>query len=341
MKGVLLTNLGSPDEATPEAVKPYLKQFLMDPYVIDTAYPLRYFLVNFLIVPKRSHESAEAYQKIWTAKGSPLVSYTKELTEKIKKIQGKDTPIEFAMRYGNPSLEKGLSDLISQGVDDLLIVPLYPQYAWASSASTEAECEKLLKKLRYKGKAKFLDAFYKDPRYINASAEIYKKQLLQHETFDHYLFSYHGIPERHLKYTDASLGNNYCLKTDNCCEKPCEANKNCYKHHCWVNTELVSAELNLDPNKVSISFQSRLGKDPWITPFTDLEYERLAKQGVKRLAVFCPSFVADCLETIEEIGMRGEEDFKKAGGEELVMISSLNAEEEWVTALSEMIKSDH
>ncbi|NCN26925.1 ferrochelatase [bacterium] len=331
MKGVLISNLGSPDDATPEAVDPYLKQFLMDPYVIDAIYPLRYILVNWLIVPKRKFESAEAYEQIWTKDGSPLVSSTRELTKQVRaKIQ--DGIVEFAMRYGQPSLDITLKKMIDRGVDDLLVMPLYPQYAWASTTSTEEECKRLLKKFKYKGKLSFTPAFYKDPDYIQCAADIYKEELLKHEVFDHYLFSYHGIPERHLKYTDPS--KSYCLSKPDCCQIPCEANRNCYKHHCWVNTELISSALSLPPEKRSMAFQSRLGKDPWIKPFTDIELVKLAEKGVRRLAIFSPSFVADCLETIEELGMRGKEDFIKAGGKELLLVPSLNSHPRWVETVS-------
>jgi ferrochelatase len=333
-EALLLCNLGSPTAPTEAALKPYLTEFLMDPYVIDVNYLMRLILIRGLIVPKRAKESAEAYARIWTSDGSPLVAYTKKLTEKVARLlPGID--VAWGMRYGEPSLEKGLMDLVARGAKRVIVAPLYPQFALASTQSTNAKIGEIHRRQRLKVSIDFLPPFYKEDFYLQASTEIYREFLAPQKPFDHYLFSYHGLPERHVQKTDPS--GEHCLKSDNCCEVESPSNRLCYRHHCTVNTREIVRRLQLPADRVQQSFQSRLGKDPWLQPYTDFEIIRLAQQGVKRLAVFSPAFVADCLETLEEIAMRGREDFIKHGGEELVLVPSLNDHDLWAAKLADGI----
>lgn len=329
-KAILIANLGSPAAPTPEALKPYLNEFLMDPFVIDTPYLLRAFLVKGIIIPRRSKASAEAYQKIWTPQGSPLVTYTQDLAQGVQKLLP-NVPVRWAMRYGQPSLESVLEQLKNEGFQKLLFVPLYPQYALASTESTVQKVQELNLKKQWNFDFEHFHSFYKEEFYLDASAKIYQKFLEARPAYNHYLFSYHGLPERHVKKLDPS--GEHCLMKNNCCDVETPNNRFCYRHQCVVNTREIAKRLGLKDGSWSLSFQSRLGRDPWLKPFTDVEIPLLAKSGVKRLAVFSPAFVADCLETLEEIAMRGSESFVEAGGETLDLVPSLNADPIWIDAL--------
>ncbi|MBI1785747.1 ferrochelatase [Candidatus Sumerlaeota bacterium] len=333
-RGVLLVNLGSPDSPAVPDVRRYLREFLMDDRVLDVPWFLRKFIVECTILPSRPKETARAYQKIWTPEGSPLVAISRRAQ---KLLQAKlEIPVELAMRYGNPSLESGIRHLIEAGEmppDEILFMPLYPHYAMSSYETVVEHAKKLLRKLNPAIRLRILKPFYREPPYIEALVASAREYL--DAGFDHLLFSYHGIPERHVKKSDPTGA--HCLARENCCARDSAAHATCYRHQVFETTKAFVAKGGVPEGKYSNSFQSRLGKDPWLKPYTDFEYVRLAESGVKKLLVICPAFVADCLETLEEIGMRGREDFLKAGGKEFVFIPCMNAHPLWIEALRQWI----
>lgn len=333
MKGVLLVNLGSPQSPEVADVKKYLNQFLMDGNVIDIPYLVRLFLVRGIIVPRRAANSAKLYQSIWTEEGSPLIVNTEQLAEKVKvKIS---VPLAIAMRYGEPSVKAGFQELANKGVDDVLVVPLYPQYAMSTTRTVMEEVERVQHKNFPQVKVSYLPAFYDKEEYIKVLANSIK-QSLEGVEYDHILFSYHGIPERHLRKTDPT--GSHCLQSENCCSVHSEAHKTCYRHQCIQTTEKVAKEIGLEAGSYSNSYQSRLGKDPWMQPYTTDRVKALPNEGVKKLVVVTPAFVSDCLETIEEIGAEAYEDFTEAGGEFFTRINCLNAQDEWVKVLADWVE---
>lgn len=334
-KGLLIVNLGTPDAPEPEAVGRYLKQFLMDKWVIDIPWALRWFLVNVMIVPKRKFASAEAYETIWTKRGSPLLYHLKDLQAQVAPRLS-DFEVEIAMRYGSPSIETGLKALEAKGVDEIIVFPLYPQYAESSTRSSEEECLKVAKSLGLKAKLSFYPAYYEHPEFIESYVEVLKPKIEAAQA-DHVLFSFHGLPERHVKRTDHS-GGQHCLAKADCCARITDANRDCYRAQSYATARALASRLGLTEGKWSVSFQSRLGKSPWIKPFTDEVFKELPGKGVKRIAVACPSFVADCLETIEEIGVRGKEEFTSAGGSELIAMECLNSHPRWAKAVETMVR---
>ena len=320
-KGILLVNLGSPDSTNVEDVRTYLREFLMDKKVLDSPWIIRKTIVELFILPKRPEKSAEAYRKIWTKEGSPLIVYSKILRDMVQKQM--DIPVVLAMRYKNPSIEAGLQELYDKGVRDILVVPLYPQY---TMSSTETVADKVLEiqKKNYKDtKINFLKAFYNHPDYIKVLGDSIKENLP--EEYDKILFTYHGIPERH---------DNKALRAAKISKLPIET----YRNQCFETTRLLTEYLQLPEDKYTTSFQSRLGRDPWIKPYTDYILEEFPEQGVKNLVVCSPAFVADCLETLEEISMEGQEEFLKAGGEHFTYIPCLNDRQEWVDTLVKWLK---
>lgn len=332
MRGVLLVNLGSPDTPTERDVRRYLTQFLMDPHVLDMPYLLRKAVVSLSILPKRVPESAAAYRSIWTRDGSPLVVISRMVEKRLAQQTG--MPIALAMRYQHPSIEQGLQELLARGVTELLLIPLYPQYALSSYETVVREVEKQLVRLRTNIAVKVKTPFFADPLYISALAVRARRQLQWH--FDHLLLSFHGLPERHLKKTDPT--GKHCLQQADCCDVPSKAHDTCYRAQVRQTAALFAATAGLAKDQWSISFQSRLGKDPWLTPFTDHVLAELAKAGKKRLLIMCPAFVADCLETLEEIGIRGKEIFRAHGGEELRYIPCLNNFPDWIEVLAHWCK---
>ncbi|MGB3344697.1 MAG: ferrochelatase [Aequorivita sp.] len=333
-KGVLLVNLGSPDSTDPKDVKRYLDEFLMDPRVIDVPFLLRSFIVRGIILNTRPKKSAEAYQKIWWEEGSPLIVISERLQ---KKIQKRTTiPIALAMRYGSLTLKKGLQELVDQGVDDVLVIPLYPQFAMATTETINVKVEELQKEFFPQLKITSLPAFYNKPEYIEVLSQSIKESL-ENVEYDHLLFSYHGVPERHIIKRD--ITKSHCKLDQSCCITPSPAHEFCYRHQCLKTTELVAKQLNLKPGTYSNSFQSRLGFDPWLKPPTDRTIERFGLEGVEKLAVVTPAFVSDCLETLEEIAMEGKEIFEEAGGKEFTTIPCLNDRDDWAETLTGWI--DH
>lgn len=332
MKGVLLVNLGSPNSPDPKDVKPYLDQFLMDKYVIDVPFLLRALLVRGIILRKRPEESAHAYSKIWWDEGSPLIVLSQRLHKKVK--QKTELPVALAMRYGKPSIETGLQELYDQGVTEVLLFPLYPQYAMASTLTILVEAEEIRKKKFPNMVLTDVPAFYDKPDYIKVLADSIKKSLEGFE-YDHLLFSYHGIPERHIRKTDVT--KSHCKINSTCCVTPSAAHKFCYRHQCYETTRLVVEQLGLPEDKYSLTFQSRLAGDKWLEPYTDVEINKMPAKGIKNLAVVTPAFVSDCLETLEEIAMRANDDFKEHGGEKFLAIPCLNDNDDWVQVLANWV----
>lgn len=329
-QAVLLVNLGSPDSPSVKNVRKYLNEFLMDGNVIDVPYPIRALIVKGFILPFRPKKSAEAYASIWWQEGSPLIVISQKSFQKVKNKV--NMPVALAMRYGNPSIENTLKDLLTQYPDlrEIKLVPLYPHYAMATTKTVIEKTQEIIQKNKWQLKIDALESFYNKPDYITALSNSIRPYL--QNGFDYFLFSYHGVPERHVKKTD--ITNNHCLKTANCCNIKSEAHQFCYRHQTFETTRLVAERLALQPTQYGQSFQSRLGQDAWLKPYTEPELIRLANSGVKKIAVVCPAFVADCLETLEEIAVRGKEVFVEAGGEDLQLIPCLNDNDEWVDVLA-------
>jgi len=326
-------NLGSPDSTEVKDVTRYLKQFLMDERVIDYPYLLRTILVKGLIVPFRAPKSAAAYQTIWTKEGSPLVVLTKQLQQAV--AAGLEEKVAIGMRYGNPSPEAAFDELLARepGLQEVVLIPLYPHYAMSSYETAVAYAREIFKKKNYPFKIVTVKPFYKEQHYLEAMVANMRPYL--QEPHDHILFSYHGIPERHIRKSDTT--GNHCLQTPDCCNVPSAAHATCYRHQVFTTTQKLMEQLNIPTGKYSISFQSRLGKG-WLQPFTDMRFEEMPKEGIKKLLVVCPAFVSDCLETLEEIDERGKESFLKAGGESFTMIPCLNTHPLWVKAITGWIK---
>ncbi len=328
-KAVLLVNLGSPDSPEPKDVKRYLGEFLMDERVIDVPKWLRTFLVKGIILNTRPKKSAKAYQSIWTKEGSPLIVWSYKLMEK---LQSKlNAPIALGMRYGNPSIASAIESLHAENPDlkEIFLVPLYPHYAMSSYETVVVKAREVIETKFPHIKMRVKKAFYKEPAYINALANSIEPYL--HQDYDHLLFSYHGIPERHIKKGD--ITKSHCLNFENCCDLDSPSHEFCYRHQAFETTKLVAEKLKLDSAKFSNSFQSRLGGDPWLQPFTDKTIESFAKDGMKKLLIVCPAFVSDCLETIEEIGDEAKEIFEENGGEHFELIPCLNDNEQWISVL--------
>lgn len=332
-KGVLLVNLGSPDSTNPTDVKKYLDEFLMDPRVIDVPKWARILLVRGIILNTRPKKSAEAYQKIWWEEGSPLIVLSERLQEKVK--NNVTIPVALAMRYGSMTLQKGLQDLVDQGVNDVLVVPLYPQFAMATTETIDVKVAELQKEYFPDLEITSLPAFYNKPDYIKVLSDSISEKI-KNLDYEHLLFSYHGVPERHIRKSD--ITSSHCKINDQCCVTPSKAHQFCYRHQCLATTRMVAEKLNLKEGTYSSSFQSRLGFDPWLQPYTDRTIERMGLAGTKKLVVVTPAFVSDCLETLEEIAMEGEEIFHEVGGEEFTVIPCLNDRDDWAAVLSRWIE---
>ncbi len=326
-RAVLLLNLGSPDSTSVPDVKRYLREFLGDERVIDkpdSAF-LRSILVNGIIIPSRAKNSAHAYSTIWTDAGSPLIVTSQLAQAALQKrlastSSGATAPVELAMNYGNPSIPDALRRLVAAGVEEVLLFPQYPHYAMSSWETVVAKVYREVAKLSSPLRLEAVQPFYSDPDYIDALVAGARPYLAQ--PHDHLLFSYHSIPQRHLTKADSSKA--HCLVVPDCCTTCSPAHATCYKAQITRTTHLFAARAGLDPSRWSIAFQSRIMGEPWLTPYTDFEYKRLAKEGRKRILVMTPAFVTDCLETLEEIRVRGAEDFQAAGGESFTAIPCLN-----------------
>lgn len=332
--GVLLINLGTPDAPDTASVRRYLREFLHDPKVIDLHPVGRFLLVEGAILPTRPAQSAKAYRKIWTDAGSPLRVHSEALTRALQERLGNEVPVELGMQYGNPSIAAALGRLQARGVERLVVAPLFPQFATSSTGSSLEKVYRAVAAQWPMPALSTLPPFYAHPAFLDAFAAVARPQLAAFAP-DHVLFSFHGLPERHMRKVD--LSGAHCLQSAECCARIVEANRYCYRAQCFATARGLALRLGLEPARQTVSFQSRLGRTPWIKPYTDLVLPELAKQGVKRLAVMCPAFVADCLETLEEIGIRGAEQWRGLGGEALTLVTSLNATVPWVEALTAML----
>jgi len=333
--GVLLVNLGSPDEPTPGAVRRYLREFLGDPRVLDMSALGRALLLNLVILPFRPRRSAEAYQKVWTPEGSPLIVNGRALRDGLRKTLGDDWVVELAMRYGAPSIERAVARLADADVERIIVVPLFPHYA---SASTGSALEAVYCAAAERWNVPPLDvmaSFYAEPGYIAALAAV-ARELPEEQLPDHVLISFHGLPERQIRKSDVSGA--HCFASESCCDAIGPANRFCYRAQCAATARALAKALGLGREHWTLSFQSRLGRTPWIQPYTDRVLPELYERGFRRLAVACPSFVADCLETLEEIGIRAREQWLALGGEELVLIPCVNAHPTWVDVLAGWIR---
>ena len=332
-RGIVLMNLGSPDSTKVKDVRRYLNEFLMDGKVIDIPYLLRLLLVKGIIVPFRAPKSAKAYAIIWTKEGSPLVVLTQQLQKQLQQFV--DEPVEIAMRYGNPTPAVAFEKLMQRqpGLEEVLAIPLYPHYAMASYETAVDFAKEIHTKNNYPFKLSFIKPFFDEADYIKAMAENVRPYLA--EEYDHILFSYHGIPARHLIKVDPT--GSHCQKVNDCCNVNSSAHKTCYRHQCFETTRLIAEALQIPKEKFSISFQSRLGKG-WLEPFTDIRLEKMPKEGIRKLLILSPAFVSDCLETLEELEERGKESFMTAGGTSYKMIPCLNTNPQWVEVLTKWVK---
>ncbi len=334
-KGVILLNLGSPDSTSVSDVRRYLREFLMDERVLDTPFAIRWFVVNCLILPTRPKASAEAYASIWRDEGSPLILISEGQRSKLaERVQ--DIPIELGMRYGSPSTPDAVAKLVAQGVDDLFIVPMYPHYAMSSYETAVVHTMDAIRAQKPEMKTTLLQPYYQDPEYIEAMVENARPSL-EKDDFDMLLFSFHGIPQRHLVKGDPS--HKHCLTTHDCCNTCHPAHATCYRHQCAMTVEKFVAAIGLPKDKYMITFQSRLGREPWLHPYTDKTLETLASQGHKRIKVMCPAFTADCLETLEEIAEEGRDSFLDNGGEAFEQIPCLNEHPKFIDFLESKVKA--
>ena len=330
-KGVLLVNLGSPDSPSVPDVRRYLREFLMDGRVLDVNWLARFCIVHFAILPSRPKQSAEAYEKIWTKEGSPLVVISRNVQNKLQARV--DVPVELAMRYQNPSILDAVQRLAERGIDDLLVIALFPHYAMSSFESAVERVREVAAKVAPRMRLQVQPPCYQDPDYITAMVANAREYL--ERGYDHLLFSFHGVPERQIRKSDPS--GCHCLNSKDCCEKASPAHATCYRAQCFKTVAAFVKAAAIPKEKYSVSFQSRLGRTPWLKPYTDFVLPELAALGVKRLVVMSPAFVSDCLETIEELGIRGRETFLGAGGVEFALVPCLNEHPLWVEALERMV----
>lgn len=328
--GLLLLNLGTPDAPTSAAVRRYLREFLGDPRVLDMNAVGRALLLHLIILPTRPAKSAHAYQSIWDAeRGSPLLYHSRALAHAVTDKLGDGWQVELAMRYGSPSIAGALDALVAANVDRIVVLPLFPQYATSSTGTAIARVMELARDRWNVPAFDFVPAFFDDPGFLAAFHAV-ASPIVQAERPDHVLFSFHGLPVRQILKSD--LTRSHCLAAPTCCDSTA-GNPHCYRAQSYATAHALAARLGLGAGDYSVCFQSRLGRTPWIEPYTDLLIDELAKQGKKRVVVLCPAFVADCLETLEEIGIRARQQFQAAGGEELVLVPSLNATPAWVDAV--------
>ncbi len=329
-RAILLVNLGSPNSPSVKDVRSYLGEFLMDGRVLDAPYPVRWCIVHLGILPSRPAQSAEAYEKIWTPQGSPLVVTSRKVQAALQ--QRLPVPVKLAMRYQNPSIINAIVRLHEQGINEVLLIPLFPHYAMSSYETAVERVKDAIAEISPEMALAVMPPYYDFPDYIQAlvaSASDYLRQ-----DYDHLLFSFHGIPERHLRKSDPTKC--HCLTAKNCCSKESPAQETCYRSQCFKTAQAFVKAAGIRETQYSVAFQSRLGRDPWLKPYTDHILEHMGKTGMKRLLVICPAFVSDCLETIEEIGLRGRESFRAAGGGELTLIPCLNDHPRWIEALEKM-----
>jgi ferrochelatase len=333
--GVLLLQLGTPDSTQVRDVRKYLREFLSDPRVLDIPAPARALLLNAVILPFRPRRSAEQYRKIWTDQGSPLLVHTDQLADSLQQGLGDGFLVKVAMRYQNPSIESALEDLAAAGCERMVIAPMFPQYSSAAYGSAVTRVKEVLVTRWNVPAISTIPPFYDHPGFVQSVAEI-ARPLLADFRPDHVLFSYHGLPESQIEKSDPT--GRWCLQRDDCCDAMRAENRFCYRAQSFATTRALAGDLELDGESHSTAFQSRLAGQKWIEPYTDGVLDDLYDGGVRRLAVLTPSFVADCLETLEEIGMRLTDQWEGIGGEDLLLVPCVNASPRWAEALTKMIR---
>jgi ferrochelatase len=332
--GVLLINTGS--TAAPEVpeTRAYLRQFLSDPRIIDLPAWQRWAIVNLFILPFRPKRTAEAYRAVWTERGSPLIAFSEDLRDALQERMPEHI-VRIGMAYGAPSIQSAMDALVAAGVSRIVVVPMFPQYASATTGSVLCGVYEHASRQWNVPPVSAVPAFYDDPAFLEAWVSV-AAPVLEDFKPDHVLLSYHGLPERQIKKCDPS--GSHCLQVPDCCAKAVPANRMCYRRHCMETSRALVERLGLREGEYTVAFQSRLGRDPWLEPATDATIAALAKRGVKRLAVLSPAFVTDCLETLEEIALGGKETFEEHGGEHYVLVPSLNVHPAWVAALEQLIR---
>lgn len=331
--GVLLVNLGTPDSPETPDVRKYLREFLMDKRVIDIAPFRRWLLVNLIIAPFRAPKSAQIYKKLWDERGSPLKYYGEDVKHLLQQTLGNEYLVTLGMRYQSPSIASALAGLRDKQVKQIIVIPLFPQYASASTGSVVDMVMEVVKDWQIIPSISFIDNFLEDALFIRTWKEIARKYM-DKSAYDHYIFSYHGLPERQIL---KGSQDNYCQLSEKCCAVYHKKNRLCYRAQCFQTSRLLAKELDIPQENYTVSFQSRLGKSPWVKPYTDVVIPELAAKGVKKVLAFSPSFVADCLETTIEVGEEFKEIFEKAGGEEWQLVESLNSHPMWIECLKQMV----
>lgn len=342
-RGILLVNTGSPDSPHVPSVRRYLKEFLSDPRVMDAPFPIRQMVLRLLILPFRPKRSAALYQKIWRATGSPLIQDSLELARLLEDSlgqAGREERVIAAMRYGNPSLELALDQFEKENIRDITVLPLFPQEASATSSSVVAKVYQLASRKLDPPNLSMQGPFFDHPDFSRLLADVYSDALVtarERDGFkpDHILFSFHGLPERHVRKSNPA---GRCL-TEGCCDRMHDGNEHCYRAQSFETARSVAGLMGLDPDRYTVSFQSRLGRIPWIRPYTDETIRSLAKKGVRHLAIGAPSFVTDCLETLEELRFEMDRQFREAGGESLVYLPAPNLDPRWVSFLTGLLSS--
>lgn len=332
--GVLIVNLGTPDSPSVPDVRKYLREFLMDGRVIDIPVVSRWALINLIIAPFRAPKSAKVYKELWTEKGSPLKIYGEANEKQLQAALGDEYVVKLAMRYQSPSIESSLAEFQKMGFKDIIVIPFFPQYASASTGSVYEEVMRIVAKWQIIPEIKFKNNFYNYPKFIKAFGDNARKHL-EKEHFDHIVFSYHGLPARQILKGDCT---GKTCQLGSCCDTIHAMNQYCYRAQCFETTRLLVKELDLKEGTYTTCFQSRLGKTPWIQPYTDDIVKELAAKGIKRVLAFSPAFVADCLETTIEVAEEYREIFEEKGGEHWVLVESLNDSEAWVDLLVDLVK---
>lgn len=328
---VLLINLGTPDSYSQKSVKQYLKEFLLDKRVIDSSWLKRQFLVRCFIIPKKYRESASSYQRIWTSEGSPLLMHGKTIQQLLQEKLGDAYQVELAMRYKHPSIDQALEKV--KNLKQIIILPLFPQYASATTGTIHEKIMNSVARWNIIPEMTFINSFPDQKQMIDAFCDLTQYENIAN--YDHLLISFHGLPKRHLLKADC---HQYCLKEKNCCEKICNKNIHCYASQCYRTASAIITSLNIPSDFYTICFQSRLGKDPWLEPYVSDVLKKLAIEGKKRVLVICPSFISDCIETIHEISIEYDKEFKKYGGEKLQLVKGLNDHPLWIEALYNLVK---
>lgn len=331
-KGVLLVNLGTPDNPGRGAVYRYLKEFLMDRRVIDYPWLARTIIVKGIIAPFRSGSSSKLYKRLWTEEGSPLKVYGETVTAGVQEQLGDDYVVELGMRYQSPSIESAIDKLLAKQVSEIVVLPLFPQYASATTGSVHDEVMRIMRKKENIPDVKLINSYYDYEPMIEIFADNARQFDL--DSYDHIIFSYHGLPQRQLRKADDC---NHCLQVDNCCSSISKVNQFCYSAQCHATTRAIVEKLGLKEEQYTTSFQSRLGPEAWAKPYTSKIIEEQAEKGAKKLLVFSPAFVADCLETIIEIGFEYQEEFEEMGGEKVDLVPSLNDDPRWIEAVKDMV----